>query len=355
MGNLPIMVVEVIMGFCDWLKDLLGLKPSTVEPCDYEIPEPVIPTPEPEPIPDPIPDPIPEPEPVPPPDPEFDGSEDIITDPIDPPYKPRKYALLVGINNMAEPGSELSGCINDVTNMRDTLHYTFGFDTGNILTLTDETATQGNILKGLEDMISMAKEGDELVFHYSGHGSQVLDANGDELNDWLDEILCPYDMDWSDPLTDDILASIFKKLPEGANLTFICDACNSGTMTRDLRNTKNRRKFLQPPAHIMNRISKPNMPIKKIGMTGRSQSKLNHVLLSGCRDDQSSADAYIDGQYQGALSYSVITAIGFDPDRNWINVHQEVCQILTNYGFDQEPQLSGRDSLISDRNIFGGR
>lgn len=58
-----------------------------------------------------------------------------------------------------------------------------------------------------------AKAGDYLVFHYSGHGSQIRDRDGDELNDNMDELICPYDIGWDDTfITDDDLN---KALPVG--------------------------------------------------------------------------------------------------------------------------------------------
>lgn len=46
-----------------------------------------------------------------------------------------------------------------------------------------------------------------LYFIYSGHGAQVPDINGDE-TDKLDEVICPYDFDWNNPLSDDVLREI---------------------------------------------------------------------------------------------------------------------------------------------------
>ena len=61
----------------------------------------------------------------------------------------------------------------------------------------------------------MRQPGDVLVFHYSGHGSQVPDRHGDEVDDGLDEIICPYDLDWDDPFTDDDLYDIVQGLAGG--------------------------------------------------------------------------------------------------------------------------------------------
>jgi hypothetical protein len=61
-----------------------------------------------------------------------------------------------------------------------------------------------------------AKAGDKLLFHFSGHGSQIRDRDGDELKDQLDEIICPHDMDWNGTyIVDDDLKAVFSKLPAG--------------------------------------------------------------------------------------------------------------------------------------------
>ena len=105
-------------------------------------------------------------------------------------------ALLVGINKYKIPGADLNGCVNDVANMRDILLKFFGFTTKEIRVLVDERATKKNIMERLKWLVSGAKAGDRLLLHYSGHGSQVVDRDGDELKDRMDEIICPHDMDW---------------------------------------------------------------------------------------------------------------------------------------------------------------
>ena len=55
-------------------------------------------------------------------------------------------------------------------------------------------------------MVKSAVKGDFLIFQFSGHGSQIRDREGDELSDHMDELICPYDMNWDDGfITDDIL------------------------------------------------------------------------------------------------------------------------------------------------------
>jgi uncharacterized caspase-like protein len=88
-----------------------------------------------------------------------------------------KRALLVGCNY---PGTkvELHGCANDVRRMRATLITRYGFDESEILVLldTDRSGMQptgANIRSCLAKLIRGTEPGDALVFHYSGHGTQV--------------------------------------------------------------------------------------------------------------------------------------------------------------------------------------
>lgn len=145
-------------------------------------------------------------------------------------------AFLVGINDYAPAGpggSDLRGCVNDVRNMANTL-VICGFDPRSIRLCTDRCATKARILEGLQWLISGAKKGDSLVFYYSGHGSQVADISGDEV-DHKDEILCPHDIDFARRvyISDDDLRAIFSTLPAGVNLEVILDCCHSGTGTRE--------------------------------------------------------------------------------------------------------------------------
>jgi len=268
-------------------------------------------------------------------------NDTIITPPpiIIPPTITEKYALLVGINKYQHPGNDLLGCVNDVINLRNILITVFGFDPNNIIVLTDSEATRSNTLDNLKWLVQ--HENSELVYQNSSHGSYVLDLNGDEI-DGYDEILIPYDHDWNNPLTDDILGNLFDLIPSSSFLTFICDSCHSGTVSRSMK-TKSR--FLNP------KVNKgANKPTKKIG---DRTLQVNCVLYSGCTDNQYSSDAYINGKWQGAFTESFTNYIS--PNKTLGEIHPDVLDRLVQNGFTQTPQLSGFASNIDDRYIFGGK
>lgn len=218
-------------------------------------------------------------------------------------------ALLVGVNKYQLPGADLQGCVNDVTNVRDILLKYYGFSVKQIRVLVDTRATKAAILKRLEWLVKGAKAGDRLLFHFSGHGSQIRDRDGDELRDQLDEILCPHDMDWDGTyIVDDDLKTIFGGLPAGARLDVLLDACHSGEGTRAAiaisllppeRTVISR--FLPPPVDILCRqLDEEDLPQVRLLKTANPG---NHVLFAGCKSHQTSADAFIAGSYNGAFTY----------------------------------------------------
>lgn len=217
-------------------------------------------------------------------------------------------ALLTGVNRYRIPGADLKGCVNDVTNVRDVLISYYGFAVSDIRVVTDERATKRNILKNLAWLLRDAKPKDRLLFHFSGHGSRVRDRDGDELRDRMDEILCPHDMDWEEGtyIVDDDLAALFKAVPKGVNLEILLDCCHSGTGTREAiaaaflpRDLAFTPRFIAPPVDMALEAAE-DLPVRALV---RGASPLNHVLFSGCKDNQTSADAYIKGRFNGAFTY----------------------------------------------------
>ena len=76
-----------------------------------------------------------------------------------------------------------------------------------------EVALARNAMAWLREVV--AGQG-ALVFHYSGHGSQVRDTEGDELEDGKDEIICPWDFNWEDGfIKDDDFDTAFAGLNTG--------------------------------------------------------------------------------------------------------------------------------------------
>jgi hypothetical protein len=154
-------------------------------------------------------------------------------------------ALLVGVGQYQEgSGWSTLNSRNDVVLMDSVLRL-HGFQSKNIMSLTDAQATKAGISKAIRTHLTgKVQKGGMAVFHFSGHGQQVKDDNGDEA-DGLDEALVPYDSpkyyqagryEGERLLRDDELQEslwqVRKKLGPDGMLLVILDACHSGTGVR---------------------------------------------------------------------------------------------------------------------------
>jgi metacaspase-1 len=159
-------------------------------------------------------------------------------------FAQNKIGLIVAVGKYPEGGRwrDLSS-ENDIRYIKAALAKN-GFDMRNVDSLLNEKATKKNILSAIEALYNKAKEGDIVVFHFSGHGQQIEDNNGDE-GDGYDEALIPYDADaMYDPvnykgqnhLRDDELQAeltrIRTKIGSKGSLIVLVDACHSGTISR---------------------------------------------------------------------------------------------------------------------------
>jgi hypothetical protein len=267
-----------------------------------------------------------------------------------------KRALLVGINKYQIAGADLNGCVNDVKDLKAALVEFHGFRSKDVTLLTDAAATKRAMQAGIKSLVRGAKKGDVLVLHYSGHGSNVPDDNGDEA-DKRDEILCPSDLDWNDPFRDDWLRTTFDALPEDVSLTVIMDCCHSGTNTRAILppDAPVRQRYLPSPWRLAAVESGRGVSKKTSRDRGRStrsggkpkdivNAQLPEILIAGCRDTQTSADAFINGKYNGALTFALVEAIRNSKGRlTYRQLHDQASTVLKKRKFDQVPQLEGQN------------
>jgi len=283
-----------------------------------------------------------------------------------------KRALLVGINPYKKPHiNKLNGCVSDVLNIRDALKTFYGFENSGIRVLTDDRAEKDAILDRLNDLVHGARDGDPIVFHYSGHGSQVRDRDGDELADSMDELICPYDMDWDGTfITDDDLAAILEKLPEGTPMEVLLDCCHSGTGIRKLMglatliSTRNgaqeevwgssQPRYTPPPIDMICRSEgeEKDLSINRLLLTNQYLSK--PVLWAGCRSDQTSADAFIEGKYNGAFTFYLCQNIRKAEGKiSRAELIKRMREDLKLGSYDQIPQLETKEPGKITGNIFG--
>lgn len=145
------------------------------------------------------------------------------------PRAPRRRALLVGIDHYQEI-TDLDGCVNDLWLMNKTIQER-GFEARDIRTLSNSRATLKALRERLHWLVEGAREGDELLFHYSGHGGQIPGYGPEEV-DHLDECLCPHDFDGEQGYADQEFLQLYSQLPYGTRFTVLLDCCHSGGMPR---------------------------------------------------------------------------------------------------------------------------
>ena len=243
----------------------------------------------------------------------------------------QKKALLIGMNY---PGSAypLSGCINDINKIENILVQKFAVQS--VVKLYDNSSivpTKANIISQLTLLLSQSKSGDVLFFHYSGHGSQINDTNGDE-TDGKDEVLIPVDyFSNKSIITDDDIKSIIQtNLKVGVKLFVLMDCCHSGTIF-DLK-------------YNYDANWNPLVNNKSLDTNG------DIIVISGCSDPQTTFDTLINNTYQGTTTWTFTESI--KPNITWKQLINNMRQMLINSNLSQQvPQISsGRpfnvDSIV---------
>jgi hypothetical protein len=240
----------------------------------------------------------------------------------------RKIALLVGINDYAAPVSPLRGCVTDVQLHRELLVHRFGFNPKDILVITDGQATRQGILTAFEEhLIKQAKPGDTVVFHFSGHGSQVSDkpdcdsqvtkASQDCVNSTLvvqDSFLpnTSFEGGAVNDITGHTLFLLMSAL-QTENVTAILDCCHAGGGTRG--------NFLVRAIPRMGGSEQfiPSSTEKQYQQQWLSRLKLSPeefikrrraniakgVVIASARREQYAADAPFGDFHAGAFTYTM--------------------------------------------------
>ncbi|MGC1394353.1 MAG: caspase family protein [Coleofasciculaceae cyanobacterium] len=223
---------------------------------------------------------------------------------------PRKLALLIGINTY--PKSPLYGCVTDVNLQQQLLIHRFGFNPKDILMITDEQATRQGILDAFEEhLIKQAKPGDVVVYHFSGHGSQVRDTDCD-MSDCLNSTFVPVDSRLSnaDRVPDIMGHTLFLLMDalKTENVTVVLDSCHSGGGTRG--NLRIRSRNSPTPPQITNTeqayqqkwLSMLNLSADAFKQRRRA-GVAKGVVIASAKRNQLAADSPFQDFFAGAFTY----------------------------------------------------
>lgn len=227
----------------------------------------------------------------------------------------RRYrALVIGVSYEGTSMSFLRGTLTDVREVFALLTGRFGFNRADIRVLCDQEPDLGRditlgkptlngIYDGMNWLVEGAQKSDSLFFFFAGHGKLVTDYSGDERDSEFDQCLVPLDASTAGFLVDDhIFERLVCRIPFGARLTCLIDACTSGTVC-DLpfmhtapvgrRRAKAAADAALPPQNTLR-------PFERVGET---------VLFAGSADLQEAADVTrIDPSAEGgSVSFGVFT------------------------------------------------
>ena len=271
---------------------------------------------------------------------------------------PRKLALLVGINQYSGTIGALKGCVTDVQLQQELLIHRFGFNPQDILTLTDQQATRKGILTAFEEhLINQAKPGDVVVFHFSGHGSRVIDPDQDQ-PDGLNSTLVPIDSKLPEgyPITGGVVLDIMghtlfllMSALKTENVTVVLDSCHSGGGTRG--NLRVRSRFggdkLQPsPAELDYQkqwLRRLNLsPEQFIELRRKNVAK--GVVIASAKRDELAVDMTFSDFHAGAFTYSLTQYLWQQTNNQSINnviinVGRSTATLADNQRGYQNPQV----------------
>ena len=204
---------------------------------------------------------------------------------------------------------ELAGCINDARDMNQIatqLGYTATM-------LTDAQATASEVTRAIGQAARQLAAGDICLVTYSGHGSQIIDATGDE-PDGKDETWVL----WDRQLLDDELNGLWSSFAAGVRIFLLSDSCHSGTVARVMSfqkkfksaefaaqygrpvNAPPRVRAADPAAvHANYLANKSNYEVSQ--WTHRASVNASVTLISGCQDNQLSSDGDANGLFTQRL------------------------------------------------------
>jgi metacaspase-1 len=219
-------------------------------------------------------------------------------------------ALHIGLNSV-DPAAydgwsgDLTACEFDANDMKDICEAA-GMTTSSLLT---PDATADAVLAAIDEAASTLVGGDLFVVSYSGHGGQFEDENGDEV-DGLDETWVLYDRQ----LIDDELYQRWASFAEGVRIVVLSDSCHSGSVVKAqlgagappgvLTDVFSGGRFMPEDVNLRDNAARKSLYDKVLAATpkeGEQALKARVLLLSGCQDNQTSADGDRNGLFTGTL------------------------------------------------------
>lgn len=234
--------------------------------------------------------------------------------------KKEKFGILIGLNY---PNSHytLKGCHNDVQNGGDYLKEN-GYQAK--VLFDDDISNKYNLLQALAELGT--SDASKLFFHYSGHGTQIKDRDGDE-KDGYDEVVCSKN---GIMITDDQINSVISLFPKDKTLILVFDCCHSGSIV-DL-----------PYIYTQNGVQTEKV---------KKEVRANVICISGAKDSQTASDVVEKGIGFGALSSTLYGLLrNSNKEKTWKQLYSELTIEMKKKGYEQYPIISAsKPSLFYEK------
>jgi Caspase domain len=292
------------------------------------------------------------------------------------PSQPNKRGLLIGVNKYPNlpAHSQLRGCVNDVQIMKRTLETSFRFPPSNIIILLDEQATAKGIRDAMERLLADCGHDDIVVFHFSGHGSQMA-ALGEKPRGY-DESIMPYDSGRMNPtfpqqvppcdIRDTDIQEWLSRLTEKtSHVTLIFDSCHSGSITRmqsDSEEHGTRLRWIAPDPLPEGSFTIPESQARGLardahGGSGWLPLSEKYVLLAACAAEQGAYEMDHEdiglASRNGAFTFFLTQELNQATESTYQDIWDLVSIKVNNRFQRQTPQLEGaRDRQIFDVQDF---
>lgn len=265
------------------------------------------------------------------------------------------FALLVGVSayHPASGVSGLNGCLNDVNAIRDYLRSTFPHDPpDHVRTLVNAEATRAAVIDAFRQQLcenTAIREGDTVLFYYSGHGSHAPSAPEflalNEDSQGQDETLVLYDsrLPGHFDLADKELALLLSLVPEKAHVVVILDSCHSGSATRSI---KSRQRSGLPkytsdadtPRKLSDYLAAGGVSYADMHSQGKLEvPKSKHILMAACgRNELAYEDVMARGVFSGWLTRLLQEASG---GKTYAQLYESLYAVIKKNANAQTPQL----------------
>jgi len=280
-----------------------------------------------------------------------------------------KRALIVAVGNYPQTsGWEAISSLNDIDPVKNALMKQ-GFAENNILIIRDAQATAAGIRKAMRELKARTRKGDMVYIHFSSHGQQITDNNGDE-PDGLDEAIVGFGAPVSERINPNykfdnhlrdeelgkLIDSVRLQAGAGGDVLVMLDACHSGTGTRGGniagyqprdKARGNARPFGNPGAARASNRGSENGDAD-VGQSDVKGAMAPVVVFSAAR----ASEVNFEYQGNGSLSVAFVNALAqMSPGDSYRTLFAKIQGNMATMVPQQNPVAEGQ----LDRSVLGGK